>query len=113
MTLALAETQAPTSMIGRVDAVLEVLKQHKGTMSVSDIARRTGIPKATVSRIAGELIERGLLERQESGLSLGIRLFELGEHATRPSDLRRLALARMRVLQRATQQTVNLAVLEG
>jgi len=107
-----SDDRPPISMIGRVDALLEVLKGQERPMSISDLALCTGIPKATVSRIAAELVDRGLLERQAAGLRLGLRLFELGEHASRPTSLRRLALVRMARLRKVTQQTVNLAVLE-
>ena len=42
----------------------------------------------------------------------GLRLFELGESAARPRDLRKLALASMADLRNAVGLTIHLAVLE-
>lgn len=100
-------------MIARVDALLGLFQSGARTLGVSEIARRTGISKAAVSRIAAELVERRILERVEGGFRLGVRLFELGSQAAGPSDLRRLAFATMADLRSATRQTVQLAVLEG
>ncbi len=100
-------------MIGRVDAVLGALGSRAETLGISEIARRTGIPKASTSRIVAELVEHGYLERTDAGVGLGLRLFELGGRAARPLDLRRLALVHMADLRGATGQTVHLAVLEG
>lgn len=100
-------------MIGRVDLVLGLFQSGARILGVAEIARRTGISKAAVSRIAAELVETRFLERVEGGFRLGVRLFELGSQATGPSDLRRLAFATMVDLRSATRQTVHLAVLEG
>lgn len=99
-------------MIGRVDAILSAFRARDHSLGVSEIARRSGIPKASVSRIVAELVDRCVLERAGRELRFGIRLFELGERAGRPRALRRLALAHMSDLRNATHQTVHLAVLE-
>ena len=59
------------------------------------------------------MVDHGLLERDGDQLRLGIRLFELGQQASRPTDLRKLAFPHMTELMRATGQTVHLAVLDG
>jgi len=100
------------SMIGRVDAILSTFRIRR-SLSVSEISRQAGLSKAATSRIVAELVDRRILERSGRELRLGIRLFELGEQATRPNDLRRLALVHMADLRTATRQTVHLAVLEG
>jgi IclR family acetate operon transcriptional repressor len=105
--------ESPVSMLARANAILDAFTPSDRSLGISELARRTGIPKASVSRIVGELVEHRMLERRDGELRLGIRLFELGEQATRPSDLRRLALAHMADLRAATGQTVHLAVLEG
>lgn len=100
-------------MIARVDLILELFQHGDRRLGVSEIARRTGISKPAVSRIAAELVQYRFLERTDEGLRLGLRLFELGATATSPSDLRKLAFATMADLRGATRQTVHLAVLEG
>lgn len=100
-------------MIGRVSTILMAYTHDERELTVSELSRRTGIPKASTSRIAAELIEHGLLEREGVNLRLGIRLFELGQQASRSTDLRRAAFLTMSELMKATSQTVHLAVLEG
>lgn len=100
-------------MIHRVAAVMAAFKGSDRALSVSEIGRRSDIPKASVSRIIAELIDVGFLERSGTKVTLGMRLFELGERATRPSDLKKFALPSMAELRNATRNTVHLAVLEG
>lgn len=101
------------SMIQRVSAIMSAFKGSDRALSVSEIGRRSGIPKASASRIITELIEVGFLERNGAKVGLGMRLFELGERATRPSDLKKFTLPSMAELRNATRQTVHLAVLQG
>ncbi len=101
------------SMIQRVAAIMSAFKGNDRTLSVSEIGRRSDIPKASASRIIADLVEVGFLERVGDKVSLGMRLFELGERAMRPSDLKKFTLPSMAELRNATRQTVHLAVLEG
>lgn len=100
-------------MIERVAGILDVFTDAEDVLGVSELARRTGLPKATVSRIVESLVENRFLERADRGVRLGIRLFELGETAARPRDLRRAAVASMTDLRAAVGHTVHLAVREG
>ena len=77
-----------------------------------DVSPR-GIPKATVSRLVKELAGVGLLERSGTKVGLGLRLFELGECASRRRSVREVALPFMADLREATGQTIHLAILDG
>lgn len=101
------------SVVARAVSILSAFAPEERDLGVSEIARRTGLAKSTVSRLVAELVSVNLLERHDRTVRLGMRLFELGEHATRPRDLRQAARAHMVDLGRATGQTVHLAVLEG
>ncbi len=73
-----------------------------------------GVAKATVHRLAGELVEwGGLLERAGTKYRLGLRLFELGQLVPRQRILRDAALPYMEDLLLATQETVHFAVRDG
>lgn len=100
-------------MVARVADILNAFTPDTDTLGVSEISRRTGLAKSTVFRIVQELVDHQFLERDGSGLRLGLRLFELGESATRPRDLRKLAIAAMSDLRIAVRLTIHLAVLEG
>lgn len=101
------------SMISRVSDVLRIFQGNEKSFTVSDIGRRTGIPKASAARIVADMVAVGLLEHDGDRVQLGLRLFELGQHANRPIDLRKFTLPTMTELMKATGQTVHLAVLEG
>lgn len=99
-------------MVVRIATILAAFRAGDEPLSVSEIARRTEIPKSTVSRIVRELVECRMLERAGRDIQPGIRLFELGESVERPHDLRRLALGPMLNLRDVLGLTVHLAVLE-
>ena len=83
------------------------------TLSLAEIARRTGLPKPTLHRLLAALDALGLVERTAGGYQLGIRLFELGEHVPRKQRLREAALPFLQDLFEASHDTVHLAVLDG
>lgn len=83
------------------------------SLSLAEIARRTGLPKATLHRLLAALDVLGLVERTSAGYQLGIRLFELGEHVPRKQKLREAALPFLQDLFEASHDTVHLAVLDG
>ncbi|MEM9036440.1 MAG: IclR family transcriptional regulator [Actinomycetota bacterium] len=99
-------------MLARAVRLLEVLAEV-GVAGVSELSRRTGLPKTTVHRTAAELDALGLVERAGDGFRLGGRLFELGSRVPGRRHLRDAALPFLEDLSRATNQTVHLAVLDG
>lgn len=105
--------ESSTSVVRRVSALLAAFEAHETSVGVNELARRTGIPKATVSRLVKELAGVGLLERNGTKVGLGLRLFELGECASRRRSVREVALPFMADLREATGQTIHLAILDG
>ncbi|MGL4257387.1 MAG: helix-turn-helix domain-containing protein, partial [Microbacterium sp.] len=75
------DAAAPVSVLGRLIAILDVVKEAEGPLSITDLALRTGLPKSTVSRMAAELTAQRYLDRSDGGVVLGLRLFELGARA--------------------------------
>lgn len=101
------------SFLRRVAAVLNAFHPDDDGLGAAELARRTGLPKSTVHRIAVGLVEAGLLERRGAQVRLGLKLFEIGQRVPRQRVLREAALPYMSDLREATRQTVHLAVLEG
>lgn len=102
----------PPSMMSRAIALLSAFPEGVDAAGVSQLARATGQPKATVHRLAGKLVELGLLEAVGNRYRLGLRLFELGHRAVRHERLRACALPVMIELRELGRQTVHLAVLD-
>jgi IclR family transcriptional regulator, acetate operon repressor len=86
-----------------------------GELGVSELGRRLGVHKATASRLAATLAERGLIERDPDTerYRLGFGLIRLAGAAMAGLDLVRTARAVMEDLADRTRETVNLGVLSG
>ena len=95
--------------------VLETLTQaNEGFLGVSDIAKRTGLNKTSVSRILVTLCKRGYVEqdRVSRKYRLTLKLFELGSMCLERVDLVNEARPILEELARYTGETVHLAVLD-
>ncbi|MGQ0617553.1 MAG: IclR family transcriptional regulator [Acidimicrobiia bacterium] len=101
------------SVIDRASLILGAFDDEVRLLGLSELARRAGLPKATVYRLALDLVACRLLERDGTGFCLGLRLFELGQRVPHQRSLRHAAAPYMADLREATRQTVNLGVLEG
>ncbi|MGW0738038.1 IclR family transcriptional regulator [Streptomyces sp. NPDC002851] len=101
------------SVIGRVMAILDEVAAEPGEVGLSELSRRTGLKKATVHRLATELVERRLLDRGAYGYRLGFRTFELGHSVQVSRLLRNLALPYMEDLYEISHEIVQMAVLDG
>jgi DNA-binding IclR family transcriptional regulator len=103
----------PNSVLGRAFALLASFGPRDTELSLSELGRRTGIPKPTVHRLIVEMDSWGIVERTPRGVRLGMRLFELGQLAPRQRGLREAARPFLDDLYQATHETVHLAVLDG
>lgn len=101
------------SVLGKARLILDAFNRENADLSLTELTRRSGVAKASVHRLAGELVEWGLLERAGTKYRLGLRLFELGQLVPRQRILRDAALPFMEDLLLATQETVHFAVREG
>lgn len=102
------------TVTSRVADVLEAFTAQRGSLTLSEISRRAGLPLTTTHRIVGELAGRSLLEREDDGrYQIGLRLWELASHAPRSVGLREAALPVMEDLYEATHENVQLAVIDG
>ena len=66
--------------VGLVTRAFEILGAFRSqpVLGVSELARRTGLPRTTVHRLANQLVEVGALGRVNTRFRLGPTLFELG-----------------------------------
>jgi IclR family acetate operon transcriptional repressor len=101
------------ALVGRITALLGAFTLVDDALGVSELSRRTGLPKTTVHRLCGHLCASGLLERSDGAVRLGLRLFEIGQLATGHRDLVDAARPLLADLRSATGHTVHLARREG
>ena len=67
------------SMVARVALVLRAFDQEHDSLTVSELAAKTGLPIGTTHRIVGDLVAERLLDRDGTGYSIGTGLWEVGE----------------------------------
>ncbi|WGX97642.1 IclR family transcriptional regulator [Nocardioides sp. L-11A] len=103
----------PDSVLGKTRLILECFGADDADLSLSEIARRTGVAKASVHRLNRELVAWGMLERAGERYRLGLRAFELGGRVAHLRLLRDAARPAMERLSAALDETVHLAVLDG
>ena len=102
------------SVTSRVLALLGTFDESHPRLGLSEIARRSGMPVATVSRLLAELVDGQALARRPDGrYEIGRRLWELGVLAPVNQELREVALPLMNDIHAATGDVVHVAVREG
>jgi len=101
------------SVLDRIIAILEIVRECHGQATITQLALTAGIPKSTVSRLVGDLVRQRYLTRTKGGVAIGLRLFELGARASTPRRLSVAALPVLAELFNATGEHLNVAVQEG
>jgi DNA-binding IclR family transcriptional regulator len=95
-------------------AILGAFDIDHPVLTLSEIARRTGLPLATAHRLAGELVAWRALHRGADGAyTVGVRLWEVGLLSPLHSRLREVAVPYLHDLYDATRENVHLAVRDG
>ncbi len=103
------------SSVATAIALLKAFSEDEVDIGVSTLARRLGIAKSTVHRLATTLVSEGMLEQNpENGkYRLGIALFGLGALVRRRMDVSTEAKPYLFDLRETTGETVHLAILDG
>jgi IclR family acetate operon transcriptional repressor len=101
--------------VARAVRLLEVVAEHPGQLGITELGRRLGVHKATAFRLVSTLVEAGLLERDAvtDKYRPGFGLVRLATTAVAGLDLVRQARPVLERLAEDSQETVNLAVLDG
>lgn len=108
-----ANSPSGDSMIERVARILESFSSTRVAQTPSDIARRSNLPNSTAHRLVAELVDAGLLEREESGaVRIGMRLWELTTRGSHALGLRQIAMPFMEEVQSRVKEHTQLGVLE-
>ena len=106
----------PSARLSSVASALLLLKtfsEDEAELGISSMAKRLGLAKSTVHRLAVTLASEGFLEQnQENGrYRLGLSLFALGVLVRRRMDVSNLGMLLLRALRDLTQESVHLAIL--
>ncbi len=102
---------AGASVVSRALALLSAFDGDHRHLTLTEMARRAGLPTPTAHRLAGELVRGGMLVRRPSGeYVIGRRLWDLGLLAPLQSGLREIASPFLSDLHATTLATVHLAI---
>jgi len=105
--------RAKIQVIQRVSQILRSLEGDPLGLSLGQIAKRTDIPRSTVQRIIGTLVDEGFVSpaTPQGRVRLGPVLMRLA--ATSRIDLTSVAHPYVEALSRELDETVDVAVLNG
>jgi DNA-binding IclR family transcriptional regulator len=103
----------PNSVLGKVVAVLRAFTVEETVLGFAELARRTGLAKATLHRLLAEMVSTGLLDRSDGRYRLSGLVFELGMRASVERSLLEVATPFLEELLERTQETVHLGIREG
>jgi DNA-binding IclR family transcriptional regulator len=107
-----ADSLAPA--VTRAAAILDVLAENGSVaLGPSELGRRLGLPKSSIANICGALADVNLLRRVGTGFALGRRLAELGGAYLVAVDLIQEFYEACGRLPAGSEETVQLAVLDG
>lgn len=106
-----------SSRLSSVTTAIHLLKSFSEIdteLGISELAKRLGVAKSTVHRLAGTLLEEGLLKQNPDNgrYSLGVGLFSLGSLVRSGLDVTSESKHLLMELRERTQENVRLAVLE-
>ncbi|MFE3230053.1 IclR family transcriptional regulator [Nocardia sp. NPDC059228] len=103
---------APAAMIDRVASLLDAFDGPR-SLTLAEIAQRTGLPRSSTHRILRRLVELGWVEREGFEYGLGLRMFELGAQVAPQRRLRETAAPVLTALHLRTSLTAHLSILAG
>jgi DNA-binding IclR family transcriptional regulator len=103
------------SSVATAIALLKAFSEDEVEIGVSSLARRLGVAKSTVHRLAVTLVSEGMLEQnpENEKYRLGIALFGLGALVRRRMDVSTEARPHLFALRESTRESVHLAILDG
>ena len=108
------ESESLAPAVTRAGAILDLLAENAGQPAgPSELARRLALPKSSIANICNAMADLGLLRRIGTGFALGRKLAELGGAYLASVDLVQEFYEAAQLLPTASEETIQLAVLDG
>jgi DNA-binding IclR family transcriptional regulator len=98
------------SILGRAFSIMDQLLMSDKPLGVSELSRKTNIPKANTFRILKTLEKLSAITPEGDGYVLGSKMMELGAGAKRDNQFVSLAIPFLQKLSKTCGETVNLGV---
>lgn len=109
----MANSPTGEALIERLDRVLNAFTPEDDALSTAEIARRAGLPPATAHRVCGDMVRVGWLDQRPGGYTVGSRLWEITNRASRRTKLAVLSRPYLSDIQAVMGQHVQLGVIDG
>jgi IclR family KDG regulon transcriptional repressor len=121
MTITTDRSRSEDGRQGRLSSVamairlLKAFSEAEVEIGISSLAKRLGVAKSTVHRLAVTLVSEGMLEQDpDTGrYRLGTGLFRLGALVRQRMDVSNLGRPFLFALREKTNESVHLAILDG
>jgi DNA-binding IclR family transcriptional regulator len=101
------------TVLGKTMLILQAFTVERTTLTFAELHAATELPKATLHRVAADLVHAGLLDRNHGRYRLSGLVFELGMRASVERGLLEVAIPFLEELREKTQETVHLGIREG
>jgi DNA-binding IclR family transcriptional regulator len=109
----MANSPTGDSATDRLVRILDTFTPTRTVQTATEIGRRSGLPSSSAHRIVAELVDAGLLERDDDRrVRIGMRLWELATRSSHALRLRQAALPFMERVQSRIREHTQLAILE-
>jgi len=92
--------------------LLSTFSFHERRLSLSELAARTGIPRATAFRLLSTLEAARFVTKAGGEYQLGLKCFMLGNVVAADLDLREIARPHLVALRDVTRETTQIAILD-
>ncbi|MGC9544687.1 IclR family transcriptional regulator [Streptomyces sp. UG1] len=99
-------------MLWKAFDVLDAFSRQHRVLTLSELARTSGLPKSTVHRVLAMLRELGAVEQVDGGFRMGLRMLTMAASSPE-AGLREVAVPHLLELHRAVGHTVHLCALRG
>lgn len=107
--------KALNNSLNKALGLLDHFTAERDSIGLSELSKLSGIPKATVYRLASTLEDNGFLQKadvmgKENQYRLGLKLLELGRLVSEKLELRKTALPYMEELRDKVNECVQLII---
>jgi len=100
----------PKPVLQKARRLLDAFDAYTPSLGITELSRRSGVPKTTCFRLAQELVACEMLDRDGSRYRLGAWLFELGQRVPEHRRLRVAAAPFLEEISRDTHETAALSI---
>ena len=104
---------ADVKSASRVMDILELVSAHPQGLTLSEICDKVGIPKSSTHELLSVLEQRNFLQLDHKKFRIGIKVFELGQTASRNLDILKAIRPDLKWLSSEYSMTTQFGILEG